>query len=127
MLTLEEILSDTAMLPEFRHCDVIRIDSRGENGGTPLHWMAVLGDVVAIRILISNGADINIVDDNGNTPLHEATICRQVVAVSALLNLEASATQKNKDGLTPYDIAQKDNFDPIKKLFKQSFHKYMSD
>jgi ankyrin repeat protein len=120
VLTLEEILSDTAMLPEFHHLDVINIDSRDKDGGTPLHWMAVLGDAIAIRILISNGADVNVADNNGNTPIHRATIYRQTIAVSTSLNLGASATQKNKEGLMPYDIAKKDNFEPIKKLFEQA-------
>jgi ankyrin repeat protein len=123
MLTLEEILSDVAVLPEFRHLNTIKIDSRSEEGETPLHWMAVLGDAIAIKILIDNGAVIDATDNNGNTSLHEATLYRQTLAVSALLDLGASAILKNKDGMTTYDIAKEDNFEPIKRLFEQSCNK----
>jgi ankyrin repeat protein len=121
MLTLEEILSDAASLPEFQHLDDVSVDSRGKGGETPLHWMAVLGDAKAIEILMKNGAVVNAADHAGNTPLHEAVSLCHANAIDSLLKFGANAFQKNVNGITPYNIAEKDN--STKLLFKHLQHK----
>jgi hypothetical protein len=117
MLTLEEILSDAAALPEFRRLDAVQVNSRGIGGETPLHWMATLGDVAAIKILASHGAIIDASDHDGNTPLHEAVSWRQVDAANTLLQLGANVFQKNKANLTPCDLARTSHFRPMEALF----------
>jgi ankyrin repeat protein len=117
MLTLEEILSDAAALPAFKHHDVVKVDSRGKGGETPLHWMATLGDVAAIKILVSHGAFIDASDHDGNTPLHEAVLWRHTHAANILLELGANMFLKNKANLTPYDLAKTSGFEPMEKLF----------
>jgi hypothetical protein len=109
MLTLEEILSDAAALSEFQHLDNMSVNSRGEGGETPLHWMAILGDSKAIEILMKNGAMVNVADHDGNTPLHEAVSSHHENAVDTLLKFGADAFQKNANGVTPCDIAEEDN------------------
>jgi hypothetical protein len=39
------------------------------NGRTPLHWAAYNGHIEIARLLLQNGADVNVRDDDGWTPL----------------------------------------------------------
>jgi len=45
------------------------VDSRDENGNTPLHVAAVMDNVVATRVLIEKGAKKRALDNDGQTPL----------------------------------------------------------
>ena len=112
MLTLEEILSDAAMSPSFTNVEKVGVDSHGDDGQTPLHWMATLGDAVAIRLLVEAGASINAVDNKGNTPLHEAVTWRHTLAARMLIEQGADMLLRNESGLTPLDIAKSDGFRP---------------
>ncbi len=42
------------------------------SGMTPLHQAALDGNLMAVRLLVSNGADVNRQDDDTWTPLHAA-------------------------------------------------------
>ena len=112
MLTLEEILSDAAMSPSFTSVEKIGVDSRGDDGQSPLHWMATLGDAVAIRLLVGAGASIDAVDNKGNTPLHEAVTWRHTLAARMLIEQGADVLLRNESGLTPLEIAKSDGFEP---------------
>ena len=112
MLTLEEILSDVAMSRDFTNVEQLGVDSRGDDGQSPLHWMATLGDAVAIRLLVEAGANINAVDNKGNTPLHEAVTWRHTLAARMLIEQGADVLLTNESGLTPLDIAKSDGFEP---------------
>jgi ankyrin repeat protein len=39
---------------------------------TPLHIASVFGNLEAVKILIENGADVNVLNNNGSNPLHYA-------------------------------------------------------
>ena len=120
MLTLEEILSDVAISPGFGKVGKIDVDSRGDKGQSPLHWMATLGDAVGISLLVEAGANINAMDIKGNTPLHEAVMCRQTSAVRLLIEQGADALLKNEAGFTPLDIAKSDGFGPTVDILKRN-------
>lgn len=118
MLTVEEILSDVVASPGFRNMKAVNVNSRGENGQTPLHWMAILGDAVGIRLLVGAGASVNAVDDSGNAPLHEAVTWRQSSAASALMELGAETRLKNARGQSPKDLAESSGYGPVLVLFQ---------
>jgi uncharacterized protein len=117
MLTLAEVLDDAAALEEFRAVSAVSVNSKGETGLTPLHWMATLGDLVAIELLIAAGANIDAADDQGNTPLHEAVSSRHTSAVLLFLERGASVTVKNMSGLSPRDLAQSHGYVSILEVF----------
>jgi uncharacterized protein len=117
MLTLEEILSDVAYSPSFKNARNVDINSRGENGETPLHWMTTLGDEIAVNLLLEAGADVKLADNDGNTPLHEAISCRRDNVAKILIEAGANLDCKNKAGMTAFDIAKSDNYEPTIELF----------
>lgn len=112
VLTLDEVLSDFRVYCGYSDQTEVTVDSRGNGGDSPLHWMASLGDQFAIQLLVAAGANVNAVDDSGNTPIHEAVSGRQSSAVSALTAAGADLTLRNKKGQTPMDIARTDGFQP---------------
>ena len=117
MLSIQEVLSDVASSPCFCKTKEVEVNSRGLNGETPLHWMATLGDDVATRLLIEAGANINTTNNEGNTPLHEAIISRQVIVARTLITCGANLSHQNKAGLSSFDLAQADGYNPIIELF----------
>lgn len=117
MLTLEEVLADVAISPGFGKVGRIGVDSRGDGGQSPLHWIATLGDAIGIRLLLDAGANVNAIDNKGNAPLHEAVINRQALAARLLIEHGADVRLRNKAGLTALDIAKSDGFAPTVDLF----------
>ncbi|KAJ5623050.1 hypothetical protein N7490_011655 [Penicillium lividum] len=62
--------ADVAILE--RLIEFVNIDEADFTGRTPLHYMArFLNRINAVRRLISQGANVNAVDNKVNTPLHE--------------------------------------------------------
>lgn len=120
MLTLAEVLDDAAALAEFSGVQVISVTSRGASGQTPLHWMAALGDVAGIDVLLVAGADIDAADFQGTTPLHEAVSSRQHAAVRTLLQRGARADIQNSTGRTPCDVAKAEGYAPVLKAFNDA-------
>ena len=53
------------------------INSRDNNGMTPLHWPCRCGYLKIVHLLITHGADINIADNEGNIPLDLANVINQ--------------------------------------------------
>ena len=118
MLTLTEVLSDATAALHFNDTEVVGVNSRGENGQSPLHWMAILGDAKGVHLLIEADANINATDNRGNTPLHEAITSRQVLAAGMLITYGANIHIKNNEGKTPFDLAEADGFKPTVELLQ---------
>ena len=83
--------------------------NREAGGATPLST-AILGHHIEIaRLLIENGADVNQLDKNAATPLFlaAATDFGDTAMVDLLLNAGARRDARNKEGLTPAEVARK--------------------
>jgi ankyrin repeat protein len=74
------------------------VNSRNENGKTPLHIAANLGQEEVTKVLLAAKADVNARDTDGRTPLQMAAN-KEIVAV--LLANKADANVKDKSGRTP--------------------------
>lgn len=76
------------------------VDWKDERGRTALHLASKAG--IVERLLLA-GADVNIQDADKKTPLHSAIGYPEIVRL--LLEHGADPTVRNKQGLTPADIA----------------------
>lgn len=78
-----------------------------QEGQTPLHRAAVLGNADMVRELLAHDAKCDVADKYGNTPLHLACQSGSLDAVLALLGpgMRHTLKLKNRDGQTPLHIA----------------------
>jgi hypothetical protein len=78
------------------------VNERDSSGVAPLHYAARMGHTDIIGILVSNGADPDIVSaEGGNTPLHLAAWAGQYGAAGLLLGNGASIDKTNERMETP--------------------------
>ena len=83
----------------------VQINKGNDAGLTPLHFATILGKIDLIRLLIKNGAVVNVKNKLGNTPLHDAARGPFVDIFKVLKNeYEADISINNEDGRTPCDL-----------------------
>ena len=77
-------------------------------GCTPLHWAAAGGHLECMDALLNCGRNVVLDVQNklGDTPLHQAAWKGQTEAVERLIGAGARTDLKNKDKLTPFDLAR---------------------
>lgn len=88
------------------------IESRNEDGSTPLIWAASFAQADVLKLLLSRGAMLNVRDKSGNTPL-TAAACQCAVAtmnsadevIKILLDTGADVNARNHDGDTALMMA----------------------
>jgi hypothetical protein len=68
------------------------------HGSTPLHYAAVNGHVEIARLLLQNGADVNVKSDDGFTPLHDAAFNGHVDILHLLVENGADLEAQDSDG-----------------------------
>ena len=87
-----------------------RVDSldtrRSRNGRRALNWATWYNHPAIIRLLVAQGATIDLANLTGFTPLHHAAENGSVEAARVLLELGADWTLANNDGLRPIDVAR---------------------
>ena len=89
--------------------------ARNRRKSTPLHYAADGSitapawdeerQVLTLKTLIQNKANIHAQDMNGATPLHRAVRTRCAAAVKLLLDAGSDPVKKNKPGSTPFHLA----------------------
>ena len=75
-------------------------------GSASLHAASAGGHTDIMKMLLENGADINLTNEQNMTPLHYAVICGGKDAVSLLLENGADTSIRTKEGQTALDIAK---------------------
>ena len=73
--------------------------------GTALHWASMNGHLDIIELLMTRGANPEMVTDFLGTPLHSAVLRGQDKAAKALIELGAKVDSRNSDGFTPLMVA----------------------
>lgn len=92
-------------------------DTKNKGGATPLSLAAIKADSSILRRLLDYNADVLSFDNQGNFPLHKAVSAKAKDAVAVLVTAGASWTGRNKDGVSPQDLAEKDP--EMKMLFEK--------
>ena len=76
-----------------------KIDDTRRRGGTALSFAADRGNLEIVRMLVENGADINVTDgEMGITPLMDSAYMNQYEVVKYLLEQGAGKTLLDKSG-----------------------------
>lgn len=89
MRTLEQVLDEMDRADMFFGVKMDSVRVERFSGETALHIFAKWGDSEAVRILVSNGANINKPGEDMNTPLHYAAMGGQFETVKCLVQLGA--------------------------------------
>ena len=82
------------------------VNSRDEDGDTPLHFAARWGNPANVQVLLDAGADVMARDKFGLTPLHRTAQSGNPANIKALLAVGADAKAKDEESKTPWDYAQ---------------------
>uniref|UniRef100_A0A2N9GW64 Uncharacterized protein n=1 Tax=Fagus sylvatica TaxID=28930 RepID=A0A2N9GW64_FAGSY len=72
---------------------------------SPLHTLALSGQIPLMDNLLENGLDIDTVDQDGLTALHKAIIGKKEAVISHLLRKGANPHVKDRDGASPLHYA----------------------
>ncbi|XP_048251276.1 inversin-like [Haliotis rufescens] len=67
--------------------NVVDINSRGLKSRTPVMWAAMKGNSDVVKLLVSKGADVSLVDVDGGNILHFACLGGQLETVEFVLSL----------------------------------------
>jgi hypothetical protein len=91
--------------------------SRAGDDDTPLHLACVWGDVTAVELLLSAGAEPDPSGDLGTTPLYNAVSFEHLRCADRLLKAGASPDAKNELNSTPRKRALESNNPKLVALF----------
>ncbi|CAH0550681.1 unnamed protein product [Brassicogethes aeneus] len=81
------------------------IQSRDEDGFTPLHLAVIAGNMQLVTFLLANKADVNAVDNEKHTVVHWATVCGETSALRAVLAAGAPVSTPDVHGGYPLHYA----------------------
>ena len=98
----------------------INIDSKDEEGKTPLHLACFYKNEKVVLYLIHLGVNINEQDDSGFTPLHIAIINKNIRIIKRLLQNGALLNIRDNKNRTPYQFALFKKFDDISEILRNS-------
>lgn len=80
-----------------------KVNTRNNQGFTPLHRAAQQRSPDAAQVLIENGADVNAENIQRDTPLHWAAFYGSPAVAKLLIECGANINAKNNKGDTPRD------------------------
>jgi len=106
---IEAVLAkDTALVKKLVKSG-IDLNEQDKGGWTALHFAAQNGDISIARILLENGAKVDIKEEYGNTALGKAVFNSRGKGdmIKLLLSYGADKNLKNNYGVSPYELAQK--------------------
>lgn len=88
------------------HADEIRVNQVNHVGLTALHHGVLSNNLDAVKLLLCNGADVNVQDVHGFSPLHTAAACGFTQMASLLLLYGADVFSLTTQRETPIDVAK---------------------
>jgi ankyrin repeat protein len=79
-------------------CD--NINSRIDNGMSALMLAAMQGELEIVRVLVTGGADVNLINDDENNALWFACVSDELFIVQELLHTHCNINNQNVNGAT---------------------------
>ncbi|KAL5017292.1 hypothetical protein ScPMuIL_006881 [Solemya velum] len=90
-----------------------------QKGVTPLHFIAEVGDVESLKLLLAYRAEIDLPDVAGCTPLHYAANRKNLDATDLLIFCGADASRPDQRGITPISACSDE---VLRKTLQESRH-----
>ncbi|CAN9211420.1 unnamed protein product [Alternaria alternata] len=109
---VEAVLAKKSWRPRYYR----RVNQKNYNGETALHWAAIKGNKVLVRLLVDKGADVKAEDNNRKTVLHLAAQGADEVLVRLLVDKGADIKAKDKNGQTVLHEAAKGGNEAVVRL-----------
>eukprot|EP00945_MAST-04E_sp_MAST-4E-sp1_P003559 g3559.t1 len=110
--TLRQILAYGGF-PDGRYTD--------EDGSTALHIAARMNRLECLEMILeANPGAGTKVDGKGNSPLHDAIYHKRTRVVMSLLRFQNNLLHRNKEGVTPLDLAERMGHRTISQLLRSS-------
>ena len=95
----------------------VDVNSRNEDGETPLHMAVYYGGRSMVEFLIANGAIVDIKNNGGETPLHPAAWAGETAVITTLINYGADVNAQDNSGDTPlHEAVRKGHENTVKVL-----------
>lgn len=95
----------------------LSVDTRDDNGNTPLMVALMHHQITTMRMLMSRGADVRAMNNMGQTALHIASFIGDVLPVNLLLEKKADINAVDGLGLTPLMVAAGRGNEEVVSLF----------
>jgi ankyrin repeat protein len=89
------------------------VNTRDIFGDRPLHVVITWGDIDAVKLLISAGAQVDAPGEDGNTALHHALSMGHFNIARLLLGCGASQTIRNREGKLARDMCWEGEWDGL--------------
>ncbi|XP_058258677.1 protein phosphatase 1 regulatory subunit 12C isoform X2 [Hemibagrus wyckioides] len=89
------------------------VNCSNADGISALHQACIDGSIEVVVFLLSQGANVNQVDNEGWTPLHVAASCGNMEIAEYLLQKGAFVNSVNCDGDVPLDIAKDESMEAL--------------
>ncbi|XP_033734399.1 uncharacterized protein LOC117323345 isoform X4 [Pecten maximus] len=91
------------------HKDIDLLNSKDEQGFTPLHMAVIGGNAPLLRLLLKKDADINCLDNEHHTVAHWATVCGHLEVLEILLENGADVSRADSHEAFPIHYAAQMN------------------
>ena len=95
----------------------INLNTRDNNGKTPLHDAAKQGHFSIVRYLTDKGANLNLKENNGNTLMHFAALSGNLEMIRYLTEKEVDVKVVNNYNTTPLHLASLNGYLNIVQYF----------
>ncbi len=101
-----------------------KVNTTNNNKITPLHWGVEYNNIAIVKLLLQKGANLDARDGINETPLHWAAWTGNYKSAKWLLKFGANPLAANNSGVTPVDLAKRQEHDKLygllrRKRFKQ--------
>ena len=93
------------------------VNKAGNDKITPLHWAVEYNNTKIVGYLLKHGADVNARDGLYETPVHWSGWTGNIESAKLLLEYDGDPSAKNNGGVTPLDLARRQEHYKLAELF----------
>ena len=128
----QELLRETSKECDPELCEKLlskgaKVNTRDEDGCSPLLWAVLAANLKAVKLLLDRQAEVNCQNHDGETPLHWAALTGKIEIAKLLLAKGAKVNAKDIFGITPLRSASLNGDWDMVKLLRSHGGKEFND